>query len=470
MAIDMLEQIIQLVTILFLLSMVCERVADFLKHYLNNSQRLGIGDTITKFPGDDIKEQARAYRILKINVWCGIITAAVLKADLIRIFNNIQEPGTTLGWDKISAYWGEHKYLVCSPDFWFLFPGIVLTGCFISFGSKFWHDLLDLLYQIKNAKRVLSDSETYKIDNVDTLSKRLNTYQSEYIQEAYLQAKRELFANPNVKAVSLQYNTQGYYYFEVTLKAPDASIPSFYKFSPREGGPVTIPITTTILGNDDIIPHTINLGYKIANSKTIANFGTLGCIVAKKSDTKNQHYILTCYHNVVDPDSGFSFKKDTINIVLPDKPTESIGEIEYGVRDHEIDAALIRIDPKQLGNIVNDLPGGLGSPKQERRLTNGDVKNGVFALMYGAASGSQFGTVSSVYTDVKIKYEDGEHELLNLIAISRNGKAISQPGDSGGCVIDENNNMLGLLVAGNKTTSYVIPASVLLTKLNLRLI
>jgi hypothetical protein len=52
---DILQQIIQLVTILFLLSMVCERIADFLKHYLSDSQLLGIkqdffkiGDTITK--------------------------------------------------------------------------------------------------------------------------------------------------------------------------------------------------------------------------------------------------------------------------------------------------------------------------------------------------------------------------------------------------------------------------------------
>jgi hypothetical protein len=139
---DMLQQIIQLVTILFLLSMVCERIADFLKHYLCGSDFFNIGDTITKFPGQDNKEQARAYRVLKINVWCGIITAAILKADLIKIFNKIDDPGKTIGWSNISEY--------TILDGVFLIPGIILTGCFISFGSKFWHDLLDLLYQIKN--------------------------------------------------------------------------------------------------------------------------------------------------------------------------------------------------------------------------------------------------------------------------------------------------------------------------------
>ena len=157
----MFEQIIQLVTILFLLSMVCERIAGFLKCYLNESKFFRIGDMLTKHPDNNPQEQARAYRILKLNIWSGIIIAAILKADMVRIFNHIEQAGATLGWNNIQGYG--------TLDYFMLVPGILLTGYFISFGSKFWHDLLDILYQTKNIKRILADPETYELDNIDDL-------------------------------------------------------------------------------------------------------------------------------------------------------------------------------------------------------------------------------------------------------------------------------------------------------------
>lgn len=464
----MLEQIIQLVTILFLLSMVCERIADFFKHYLCGSDFFGIGDTITKFPGDDIKEQARAYRILKINVWCGIATAAILKADMIKILNDIENAGKTLGWSNISEYASGKDYWYQSSDYFFLIPGIVVTGCFISFGSKFWHDLLDILYQVKNTKRLLADPETYKIDNISTLDKRITLYQSDFIQGAYLTAKQELFAYPNVKAVSLRYNENGYY-FEVSLQKADNSMPTSYIYNPQEGGAVTIPISIVVLGDDEIVPHTINLGNKISNKIDLEKWGTLGCIVIKKGASVNKPYILTCYHNVVVPGSHFIFTPGSIDAASPDM-SGTIGKVEFAVRDNEADAALIPINSDQVKHIINNLPGGLGHPLKERKLTNKDVENKIFASMYGASSGSNAGTLVSVHTQVKVKYSDGEHAFTNLIAISRNGKAISQPGDSGSCILDENNSLLGILVAGNKNTSYAIPANTLFSKLNISLI
>lgn len=448
--------------------MVCERISDFFKHYLNQSPRLKIGNTLTRFPSDDLREQARAYRILKINVWCGILTAAVLKADLIKMFNQIKDPGKTIGWNCLSEYAKGATHWYESPDYFFLIPGIVLTGCFISFGSKFWHDLLDLLLQTKNYKRIMADPETYKIDKISTLDKRITLYQSDFIQGAYLGAKQELFADPNVKAVSLRYNEKGYY-FEVTLQTPNDSMLLSYVYEPQEGGAVTIPVSVIVLDKDDIVPHTIDLGSRIANNKAADKWGTLGCIVNKKSGSDNISYILTCYHNVVEPGSKFNFTANTIDVVSPGVPG-LIGKVEYAVRDHEADAALILIDQNQVNNIVNDLPGELRHPLKERKLTNRDVEKKTLAAMYGARSGKNVGSVISVHTEVKVKYNDGEHAFTNLIAISRNGRAISQSGDSGSCILDENNSLLGILVAGSKSTSYAIPANTLFSKLNISLI
>ena len=45
---DILQQIIQLATILFLLSMVCERIADLLKYYLSESQLFNVQKVFLK--------------------------------------------------------------------------------------------------------------------------------------------------------------------------------------------------------------------------------------------------------------------------------------------------------------------------------------------------------------------------------------------------------------------------------------
>ncbi len=90
-------------------------------------------------------------RILKINIWCGIIIATILKADLNKNIQSYRKAGETLGWNTISPCMHQIKSIgIQSVDYYFLIPGIILTGCFISFGSKFWHDSLDILYQIKN--------------------------------------------------------------------------------------------------------------------------------------------------------------------------------------------------------------------------------------------------------------------------------------------------------------------------------
>lgn len=465
----MLEQIIQLVTILFLLSMVCERIADFFKHYLCGSKFFKIGDTITKTPGDDIKEQARAYRILKINVWCGVLVSTILKADLIKIFNNIQDPGKTIGWNNI----GNYSVL----DGILLLPGLFLTGCFISFGSKFWHDLLDILYQIKNTKRVLSDPETYKIDNIKTLEKVFNTYQSDFIKAAYMEAKTKYMAMDSVKAIGIKSNDLGYY-FEITLSGNDSFIPQFYQYLLNDGTPQNIPIKVVVLAdNDQIMAHGIDLSSRIFDFNQPDNWGTLGVIVKPLDENSTKRYLLTCCHNVIKPLSKLPYSgigNNTIKASTIDNNSKvEIGKVFKAERDHEMDAALIEIDPSIVGSINNYIP-QVGMPKKEIGLSDSD-KNKTKAYMYGAKSGLEEGrtqgVVTSIYNDIKVTYNStDEFTILNTIAISNNGKSISNPGDSGACVVDERYNILGLVVAGNSQTTYILPIKTLLSKLKVQLV
>jgi len=330
---------------------------------------------------------------------------------------------------------------------------------------------LDILYQIKNTKRVLADPETYKIDNVKTLKKLFDTYQSDFIKAAYLEAKTKYMAIDSVKAFGIKSNDLGYY-FEITVSQNEPTIEQFYQYLLDDGTPQNIPIKIIVV-SDKIMAHGVDLSSKVFDINHPNNWGTLGVIVKLLDSNSDKRYLLTCCHNVVKPirkipDEQLSqIKAGTI-----DSTTTEIGTVFKADRDHEMDAALIEID-SQNKKITNSVP-QMGNPQKPRQLLNKDAGN-VTAFIYGAKSGVDNksvskGTVTSVYNTIKVTYGKVDFTLINTIAISNNGKAISQGGDSGACVLDSENNVIGLVVAGNSEVTYVLPITTLLTKLNIQLI
>lgn len=174
-----MNDIIQLTAILFILSMICERMANFLKMKLSDTKTslkaLGFGNMKVR-ETDEALEKNREYRILKLNSICGILTALALKADLIGISNHLADPQVAMGWDnlpdKISF-----QYIIQ------LLIGCSLTGLFISLGSKFWHDLLDTLLYFKNIKKSAFESQEIRNNlakNADTSREVKDFFQVEF--------------------------------------------------------------------------------------------------------------------------------------------------------------------------------------------------------------------------------------------------------------------------------------------------
>lgn len=474
-----MDKYIGFVLTLFLLSMICERLADFLKNLLSEVNEgwatvlrklFSMGNLVTKGSPGSTEEESRAYRILKINIFCGFITAFALHADLFSIVKHVDDPFNALSWDGATWVW--------QKTFWNMdtalaalkfFIGCFATGFFISFGSKFWHDMLDLLYQTKNIKRIQADPETFNIDNIKALDKTLGTFQSDFIRLAYLEAKTSFMNMANVKAFALMRDPDGYY-FELSVKQPVPSVGNFYQYVLDNGTQQSIRLKTVDLGSGDIEAHMLDLSAKIFASKSPSNWGTLGCIVRSQNDDTAQRYLLTCCHNVIFPLSGLTdFKPDTLNTGTLDGTTGiALGKVSAAVRDHEVDAALIRIDPQVLEDISNSVP-EMSTPQKPRALTNDEVGK-VPAIFCGAGSGAKSGPVSSLYADVKISYNGNEFQLINLIAISDRGKGLSKRGDSGSVVLDDDSNVLGLIVGGSDKVSYVIPINTLLKRMEVQLV
>lgn len=480
MTFDMLGQIIQLVTILFLLSMVCERIADFFKHYLCGSKFFGIGDTITKSPGDDIKEQARAYRILKINVWCGILVSAILKADLIKIFNNIDDPGKTVGWNNINSY--------NTLDAFLLVPGIFLTGCFISFGSKFWHDLLDIMLEIKNAKRMLTQTNFQQLSDSATEFEKLNSNEKDQVLKSAIQTYSNYWeaSISNYKRVDAgkkitndkptENNCLRFYVKNKEYKEKLTNpVPEYIYF-----GGFKIP-TDVVVDSGEMELHNwknpgdgripTSPGKSVSRNSNSAT-GTISLKVKKNINGVDRFYALSCYHVLFD--NEYYNKKNEVHSVseaaMPntiktpgDDVTTAgaqIGIVGWGKIDTYVDAGVALLDdPDSLNEEIDYL----GKPVGKYSVI-ADDENVLSVSFCGAKSGLiENKLIKGCHAIQSVNTPAGKLVFSDLIQIER----CSDFGDSGAPVVDQYNRLIGIVEGGDNKYTYIIPIQNIINRIKI---
>lgn len=83
--------------------------------------------------------------------------------------------------------------------------GFVVTGLFLSLGSKFWHDLLDVLFRVKNVQQRLNESETYtSVSSVDQVTTLMNISNYEVAQKLYDKYNNEIWQIQGVVTMGLK--------------------------------------------------------------------------------------------------------------------------------------------------------------------------------------------------------------------------------------------------------------------------
>src|SRR5258708_5669448 len=111
------QPLINLLVLMSALSIAAERVTNVLKQ--------------EKEP-----ERAIGRRALAV----AVVLAVAVKANFFEIVAHMDAPWETLGWSRIP----DHKL---QPGvFLYNVAGSALTGLGLGFGSKFWHDVLDIVY------------------------------------------------------------------------------------------------------------------------------------------------------------------------------------------------------------------------------------------------------------------------------------------------------------------------------------
>ena len=143
---EALEPIINLLIFLTALSVAAERLTNVIK--LRNPDLKD--EKATKLTGKEREEQ-----ITNRGVLTGVALALVLKADLIGALNRLDAPWETLGWVRIhgSAWvWAPEATGVVTVFFAVL--GCAITGTALGFGSKFWHEVLDAVLELRNMAKL----------------------------------------------------------------------------------------------------------------------------------------------------------------------------------------------------------------------------------------------------------------------------------------------------------------------------
>lgn len=124
-----MDKTITIILILLMLSLITERVSNFVK--------LRFSALSIKMEASSIAEKIRERRINLVAVLIGVAVALASRANF---FDLIQE-AEIRPWESIA-----------DVSFVAVF-GCLITGLFLSQGSKFFHDLLDVLLYAKNIKR-----------------------------------------------------------------------------------------------------------------------------------------------------------------------------------------------------------------------------------------------------------------------------------------------------------------------------
>lgn len=334
--------------------------------------------------------------------------------------------------------------------------GSFYAGILLSFGSKFWHDVLDLLCVIKNTRRSpSSDGNTQ-----DMIKVKMN---EKAMAEAVIhEEKRKLIAQYGSALVELT---------PLLIKWPNENsgfkyvIGAYFQEKRPSGFPdyFRVPGTNIWIMAKAIegigLPKAQCRPGSFLRNTNIGQHGSYGCVIRKKN---NQYYILTAAHVITDQ-PGKTCTQDVVdqvrvwiagtNEVLPVSQYEFAGAMGT-------DYALIGPVDERYTNTIG----------QQRKLQTSREISALDEGMIVTTSLTRHTFISERSCLIKqhhiaeqvVLFQDGSiHTLRNLIRLDK----ISMDGDSGAMIYDQHNRVIGMIVASDLAFTYAIKIESILAQL-----
>jgi len=467
---DMLEKGVSIAIMLFLLSMISERFITWMKIYFGKRGRSLPGfseknEDLRSKPKTKEEAKVRELKTLGLNIVLSILIAIIAHASLFDILK-AKTPYDALGWSKenmsgIKNFW----------DVLLMILGGILTGLFISLGSKFWHDLLDLLLYTKSLKEKMCREETYEVKTVDELTEFLSFSEADLVRLAIAQNEQALkakfsnieFLNDSIAVVDGERrDVLGIYLSDSNTNGLPDKIP------------VKLPSGKLYFVNTEIIVEvgaatvTSGMDGTVANADLFGFTGSACCIV---STTDKKDYLLTNCHVLTDGHLRNPLFKPGDHDVLYDDT--KIGTWHFGCMNATGDFALAEIE--DIDSFISK-----HSPEKFNKSPREIVKDDWLKLQV-TVRGNKCGSVTDAFiievvqNQLKVKYKNGESITFNKAILIGNkpdklkSKPVTNPGDSGGAVFDDKMNLIGIITAKGNNYTYAIPVTEFFATNNLEL-
>lgn len=438
-----------IVITLFVLSMINERLVNWLKlnfqslyEHPKNKVTTRLENNLGNFRIPQVissEEKKRVRGIENITIFCAFFTALITKANLFYLL----EKG------KLADSIGFDNSLL----------GCFLTGLFISLGSKFWHDVLDVVLNYSNFRKKLADPNLFQSESTKELTEYLALPYNKLISNAINQNLSNFKQNPDFlfafrgKTKSPQGGMQECIVMRCSSRNKSAIYPREVEVVMESGRKAMIPVVTIF----DEIPHAhFGIGDSLLFSNSV---GTTGIILKDSSD----FYALTCCHVLTEKNFDSSLNGKLAGTQIVKSGNKPIGKWEYGIMNNNFDIALIRLDNTITHQIIDyfDFP--------EREINDFDNMETEITML-GQTSNEQKGTILGMAFNVPIKYGNQTQTLNKLIVCGNlstpfdvnTSKSLSQGGDSGAIIYDNLNNQkhpIGIVIGGDTMFTYAMPLS-----------
>jgi hypothetical protein len=455
---------------LFILSLINERIVNFIKLNLQRVWENHPKWKLIKWLNQNVgnlrdketskaKEKLRERGIMNTSIFVGFWVALSAQLDLFKIVEEAIKIPNSNNDSLLWGFWGHFKQGIS-----YLFSGI-----FLSFGSKFWHDMLDLIFYASNLKSKITDPNTFTVEKTEQLEEYLKLTGGDITNLAEQQYGDTLKNRANVSYIAKgkrMVNGVVRDVLVVYLKDSDTTnIPSTLTVKLESGRGVEVPVV--VEKNVSGIPKAqFSIGSSVQNNGSI---GTVCCLIKRTEEEKSRFFVLTCSH-VVNAGSSINLGGKPDKIIKVQISGGISGEVVYGLRTALYDIALIEITNPE------DYESTVSVKSSPRPISNDDINetsvsiNG-FKSLESNNNQKRTGFVLAKLSEIPISFSDKKVIFRDLYEFGddlnpQQCDAISVGGDSGAMIYDDNNIPIAMLIAGNERFSYGISLSDIFNKLN----
>src|SRR5688572_5150042 len=299
---------------------------------------------------EESPEEEKVKEITLLSFLAGTVVAFMFQADMVEML--IAGGNWMSSWEEGLLKDALHFNPELTFSFRFFF-GVVTTGFFLSFGSKFFHDLIDNLMQAKDLKRKLNRrGEAQTITQVDEL---INYTESDEIILAITQNETVLKNKfPNIAFLDdsvAVINGERKPVVAIYLNDSNADgIPNCLSVRFPSGRVTTVP--TEIVTEFTLGTVTGGMEGEVANSDT-PRFRGSGCCIMK--DNNDSIFLITNCHVMTEGDlenPQFDIDSQKEEVMYEQSV---VGKWKYGKMDKQNDFAYIELDDPDTFMSDNDV-------------------------------------------------------------------------------------------------------------------